>query len=99
MATTRELSVQFSVDAMVRDYHAYQSVREAVVGEELACQFSRGQNFCEWPLGRENCENFFLAKISRYTITINTRFKGKVLPVKEVVELPVQSSVHCNGCG
>ena len=38
MVTTRELSVQFSVDAMVRGYHAYQSVWEAVVGKELACQ-------------------------------------------------------------
>ena len=36
MATTRELSVQFSIEAMVRGYHAYQSVWEVVVREELA---------------------------------------------------------------
>ena len=38
MATTRELNVQFSVEAMVRGYHAYENVWVAVIGEELACK-------------------------------------------------------------
>ena len=41
MATTRELSMQFSVDEMVRRYHAHESVWEAVFGEELGCQRER----------------------------------------------------------
>lgn len=44
MPTTRELSVQFSVEAMVRGYHAYESVWVAVVGEELACKRERGNS-------------------------------------------------------
>ena len=36
--------MQFSVDVMVRSYHAYQSVWEAVVGEELACQRERANS-------------------------------------------------------
>ena len=44
MATTRELSMQFSIDVMVRGYHSYQSVWEAVVGEELACDRERANS-------------------------------------------------------
>ncbi len=31
----------FSVEAMVRDYHAYKDIWTAVVGEELPCQRER----------------------------------------------------------
>ena len=60
MATTRELGVQFSVSAMVRGYHAYQSVWEAVVA---------GTSFREWPLGCKNRKNFSLYGITDQEIS------------------------------
>ena len=38
MVITQKLSMHFSVEAMGRNYHVYQNLWEAVVGEELACQ-------------------------------------------------------------
>ena len=44
MATTWELSVQFSIEVMIRGYHANESVWVAVLGEELACKRERGNS-------------------------------------------------------
>lgn len=37
-------SVRFSVEAMVRGYHAYKDVWEATFGEELQCQTEQGND-------------------------------------------------------